>query len=108
MRTVQAICVVWAVAMATCGVLSEMNRSMLGFPDGTRGPAENIAEVTYLGVTLGSVCIAVGSMILTWSRFEPRMRWRGLVVCIVLGVLLLSISLSAEAVLRRLYPSVGG
>lgn len=97
-----------AIGALLIAALAGWQRSMLGFPDGALGPADALLDPLFLGITIASVGLAGGLAALAVARLGVRARAAGTLLLVTLGLLLGALSLSAEPVLRGLYPSAGG
>ena len=75
-------------------------RSLLGFPDGFRGPADRLLEPVLVSIAAIVVLVGVVSLFLS--------KRRSVLVASAAVVLLIAATMSVGPVLRHLYPSTGG
>lgn len=108
MGAVRLGCLVWSIFMGINAALSEMNRSMVGFPDGFRGQADDFSEAVYLSVTLCSICVSAVSLVITSPKLRPHVRTRGFIILVFSGSVLVLLNFAVDPVFQTLFPSTGG
>lgn len=94
-------------AALVCNVgLAYLQRAMLGFPDGFRGPADAWAEAAYVSAMVVSAVLALGLAGIAVRRSAPTLRLVAVLAC--LGALAIVLCVAAEPLTRAVWPDTGG